>query len=164
MAQSITWTEGMSVGVPALDTDHKCLIKMIGLLDENDEDAWQHGFDPMLKALLLYSRFHFAREERVMQACKFPAARFHSSEHWSFVRHIQAIRRQEGADLEVKAPSRAVIRGLKDYLSNWLFHHILIQDMAFKPYVAEQDEIEAFARAAAPQFKSAQIAATLARA
>jgi hypothetical protein len=29
-----------------------------------------------------------------------------------------------------------VAKGLFDYLTEWLRHHILIQDMAYKPYVS----------------------------
>ncbi len=33
----------------------------------------------------------------------------------------------------------AIIRELLDYLKSWLNHHILIQDMAYKPYVQDND-------------------------
>lgn len=158
------WSDAMSLGVPALDTDHKCLVKMINLLDEDNEETWRAGIDPMLKALLLYSRFHFSREERVMQACDFPGTRFHAAEHWNFIREIQRLRRQQEESGHIVKPTRGLIRSLRGYLTDWLFHHILIQDMAFKPYVSEQEGIEDYARAAAPPMKVAEIAVGLARA
>ena len=35
----------------------------------------------------------------------------------------------------VSVADAAIIRELLDYLKTWLDHHILIQDMAYKPYV-----------------------------
>jgi len=32
------WTEAMSVGVPALDADHRCLVRIINLLEDADGD------------------------------------------------------------------------------------------------------------------------------
>lgn len=94
-----------------------------------------------------------------MIACDFPAVRFHASEHWNFIRTIQRLRRsQEGK------PNRAMVRELRDYLSDWLLHHILIQDMAIRPYISDVDSIDAYARAAAPNLQAVEAACALARA
>jgi hemerythrin-like metal-binding protein len=136
----------MSVGVPAIDSDHKCLIRIIDLLDEiHDQEDSQRMIDTVLDTLLVYSRHHFAREERVLAACRFPGRAFHHSEHQGFAQHIQSLRKRFSGKGDLKMASE-----LLDYLVGWLRHHILIQDMAFKPYVAGKPRAEQVARLSGP--------------
>jgi hemerythrin-like metal-binding protein len=139
------WTEAMSVGVPALDSDHKCLVRIINILRELDrkEDP-KATIEVVLEALKLYGRNHFRREERVMDAVRFPGGAFHRAEHQNFVRHIEFLRSKFAND---KMEST---RELYDYLTGWLRHHILIQDMAYKPYVSNAPNAENIANEAAP--------------
>jgi hemerythrin-like metal-binding protein len=139
------WTEAMSVGVPALDSDHKCLVRIINILRELDrkEDP-KATIEVVLEALKLYGRNHFRREERVMDAVRFPGGAFHRAEHQNFVRHIEFLRSKFAND---KMEST---RELYDYLTGWLRHHILIQDMAYKPYVSNASNAENIANEAAP--------------
>jgi hemerythrin-like metal-binding protein len=121
----------MSVGVPALDADHRCLVRIINLLAEVDHGAEARStIETVLETLAMYARYHFAREERVMEACGFPASTFHRAEHEDFTGHIHGLR----VDLAGRA-SPHLAKELLDYLTQWLRHHILIQDMAYKPYV-----------------------------
>jgi len=140
------WSKEMSVGVSALDSDHKCLIRIIDLLhDIRDHEDSQRMIETVLDTLLVYGRHHFAREERVMAACRFPGHAFHHSEHQGFAKHIKSLRNRFKGKGDPKMASE-----LLDYLSNWLRHHILIQDMAFKPYVAGNPQAEGVALAVGP--------------
>jgi len=140
------WSKEMSVGVAALDSDHKCLIRIIDLLhDIRDHEDSQRMIETVLDTLLLYGRHHFAREERVMAACRFPGRAFHHSEHQGFAKRIQGLRKRFKGKGDPKMASE-----LLDYLSDWLRHHILIQDMAFKPFVVGKPQAEDVARAAGP--------------
>lgn len=135
----------MSVGVPALDSDHKCLVRIINILRELDrkEDP-KATVEVVLEALKVYGRNHFRREERVMDAVRFPGGAFHRAEHQNFVRHIEFLRSKFASG---KMEST---RELYDYLTGWLRHHILIQDMAYKPYVRNAPNAENVANEAAP--------------
>ena len=135
----------MSVGVPALDADHKCLVRIINILRELDrEEDTRVTVETVLDSLKLYGRTHFKREERVMDAVRFPGSAFHRAEHQNFVRHIEILRSKfTGGHME---PTRE----LYDYLTGWLRHHILIQDMAYKPYVSNVASAESVAKEAAP--------------
>ena len=140
------WSKEMSVGVDAIDSDHKCLIRIINLLhDIRDEEDARRMIGTVLDTLLVYSRHHFSREERVMAACNFLGRSFHHSEHQGFAKYIRGLRnRFRGAG------DPGMASELLDYLSGWLRHHILIQDMAFKPCVAGKPRAEEAARAAGP--------------
>jgi hemerythrin len=57
--------------------------------------------------------------------------------------HIQGVRKRFRGAADPRMASE-----LLEYLTDWLRHHILIQDMAFKPYVAGKPRAEEVARAA----------------
>jgi hemerythrin len=46
---------------------------------------------------------------------------------------------------------------LLEYLTGWLRHHILIQDMAFKPYVLGVSRVDDIAQAAGPPLLDLQL-------
>lgn len=130
---AFAWTEAMSVGVPALDADHRCLVRIINLLEEAGPGD-SRLIETVINTLGSYCQYHFAREEQVMSACSFPALAFHRHEHEGFCRAI--------ADINARKADAATAEELLDFLKAWLLHHILIQDMAYKPYVADAPDVE----------------------
>ena len=140
----------MSVGVPALDNDHRCLVKVVNLLQSIKEDeSAEKVVLTVLDTLKLYGRNHFRREERVMQAIRFPGTEFHRAEHQGFAQYIEGLRsRYSGRD------DSGVAAELFEYLTGWLRHHILIQDMAYKPYVGAVAGLDTVASGAAPGLPS----------
>ena len=129
------WSESMSVGEPLLDADHKSLFLLINRLHEKLEA----GADPaalgdVFERLINYINFHFQREEMVMKACGYPEAKAHREEHAGFAKYVHEMRERYAREAD-----EAIIRELLDYLKTWLDHHILIQDMAYKPYVQDND-------------------------
>mgnify|MGYP001176904444 CR=1 FL=1 len=133
------WTEAMSVGVAALDADHRCLVRIINLLNDAQGNDTGRVIGIVMDTLAAYARFHFAREEQVMSACGFPALAVHSLEHEEFCRTIAAMAK-EGV-----GPAAAA--DLLEYLKGWLLHHILIQDMAYRPYIADSSDFSALSSA-----------------
>lgn len=140
---AFAWSQAMSVGVPALDADHRCLVRIISLLQDVEAEESQRVIDMVLDTLVVYGRYHFAREEQVMRGCGFPALDFHQREHRDFTRFIAGLRGQA----ETKQ-GRTAAQALLEYLITWLRHHILIQDMAYKPYVGDVQAAESLARQA----------------
>jgi hemerythrin len=148
----MTWTSAMSVGLPELDEDHRVLIRIINQLAESATDDDHVGvLRQCLYSLLRYAEFHFAREEKVMTACDFPALTHHKQEHRAFTDHMQALAKA----LEEDEPPTAEIvnQDLLDYLKDWLNHHILIEDMSYRRLV----ERNASARDAARSFRASEI-------
>lgn len=140
------WSEAMSVGVEALDADHRCMIRIINLLHslQSDTDATA-VVNQVLETLKAYGRVHFKREERVMEVARFPGAAFHQGEHQGFMKYMELLRARYG-----RSDDPTLARDLFDYLTGWLRHHILIQDMAYKPYVSNVAKLEGIADGAAP--------------
>jgi hemerythrin len=146
------WTSAMSVGVEELDNDHKVLIKVINDLDANaGSESRRDVVRQCLLALRRYAEFHFAREEKVMSACNYPSLDVHKGEHRDFVKQIQEVTARFDAGPEDVAG--IVNQELLGYLKNWLNHHILIEDMAYRPQVERSAE----AKEAAKTFKAAEV-------
>ncbi len=165
------WTPGMSVGVPELDDDHKVLIRVINQLAENAEsDGRPAVLRQCLYALMRYAEYHFGREEEVMNACGFPELSAHREEHQRFIAKIRRVAASfeqveggldagaGGADKDAASIKDAktgarLDEELLDFLKNWLNHHILVIDMAYRPLVENRPE----AREAAQAFKAADV-------
>ena len=146
------WTPAMSVGIPELDADHRVLIKVINQLADNaDNTDRAKVLRQCFYALLRYTEFHFTREEQVMEACGFPAIDHHKHEHRVFTERMRELARRFDDD-EVLAVD-IVNDQLFSYLKDWLNHHILIQDLAYRRYAEPHSE----ARTAAKTFRASEI-------
>lgn len=148
----IQWTEAMSVGLEELDEDHRMLIRVINQLDANaGGDGRRETLRQCLNSLRRYAEFHFAREEKVLTTVNFPGIGVQQDEHRDFVARIQDVARRFEA---TEGPAPDVIdRDLLNFLRDWLSHHILIEDMAYRPYV----ERNADAQETAQGFKAAEV-------
>ena len=140
------WTVAMSVGVPELDEDHQGLIGIINALAaEAEGDADPQAVRSSLLGLQRYALVHFEREEKVMKACGFPHLGVHQGEHRDFTLTMQGILARFGEDpggLAATVAAQAL-----DFLKGWLTHHILLEDMAYKPYAEQRlDEARAAAQ------------------
>ena len=143
------WTQAMSVGVPELDEDHQGLIEIINDLAVHSAGAAEpKAVRVCLTRLQRYALIHFGREEKVMTACGFPHLGVHQEEHRAFVLTMQGFNQSLQGDPGALAGRLA--EEILDYLKNWLNHHILLEDMAYKPFARER---LADVRAAAKSFR-----------
>lgn len=147
----LEWTKDMSVGVPELDADHRILVATINRLEANVKDPERRNIvRQSLYALMRYAEVHFKREEGVMFACGFPELEHHKSEHREFaekIRHL-AHRIDDDPDEAVAIISERFL----DFLKDWFHNHVLIEDMAYRPYAKGKAACEA-----ARSFRTAEI-------
>jgi len=137
------WSESMSVGVALLDSDHKALIDTIDRLHFAVEAGEAPEIlDQIFDALVAYVEHHFAREEAVLAACAYPGAAAHKAEHLKFAQDMRYTR-----DRYFRGEEAAIGRELLDYLKNWLSQHILVEDMAYRPYAEGKSQAEQAAEA-----------------
>lgn len=139
-----TWSQDMSVGVDLIDSDHQALIALINELHEAvetaREDAVEDENNPSLPRdtfdrLIDYIELHFVREEAVMKACDYPDFRKHQVEHERFTHQIRYTRDRYLRGEETEAAEKLLL-----FLKNWLRHHILVEDMAYRPLVEGNEE------------------------
>ena len=127
----VQWSSRFELGVPFIDADHKVLV---GLLNRMHDASRSSGdltdLGGILSALVDYTRYHFAREERAQDASGYPDVDEHREQHARLAiearRLFEAYRRDPGG---------IDIGDLLDFLSDWLMDHILLHDMAIKPYL-----------------------------
>ncbi len=127
----ITWTEEMSVGVKALDDDHKMLIEMMNKLNDGILAGQSNlALEDVVESLVRYTRLHFAREERLFAQAGYPSSAAHKAEHDLMTRRILNLqmRFENGQALELSMEAMA-------FLKNWLTHHILSSDMQYKSHL-----------------------------
>lgn len=140
------WTESMSVGVDLIDSDHKALIDLINLLHESiSGERSTQSLQDVFDRLIAYTEIHFAREEKVMQACGFPGLTPHQDEHAEFTERVYEIRTKLQAGDDSPISDELLV-----YLKRWLNAHILIQDMAYKPYASDNDSVAEVAQSFGP--------------
>ena len=81
---NVEWNEGMSVGVEAIDSDHKALLLVI---NEVNESLGSDDADILIKEIFekleKYIKQHFQREERLLEQCDYSELDDHKKQHCS---------------------------------------------------------------------------------
>ena len=134
----------MSVGVAKLDQDHQTLIELINRIAEADDSPVTHTriIPEVLVVLMAYTVFHFQREERVMAACGYPEMDTHREEHWALTREVHLLQRRFSDD-----PHALTREEVLSFLTGWLNHHVLLQDLDYKNYCAGKPQADVAAEA-----------------
>ncbi|MCW8836239.1 MAG: bacteriohemerythrin [Rhodospirillales bacterium] len=124
------WNDSLSVGVSLVDEDHKLLIDLVNQMHDSIGDPEERAtLGTVLATLIEYTKFHFAREEGVMEACGYPMLDKHREEHAKLTQQVD--------DLEKKYKTGDAHVGdeVMDFLKRWLTEHIMKSDTAFVPAV-----------------------------
>lgn len=116
----ITWSDRLSVGIPAIDNQHKKLVDMINQLhDAQREGQGKAALDKIFAAMADYTREHFTFEEKMLAAANYPQLTEHKRLHGEFLTRLTAMQARQqqatqvGLSLEVMS-----------FLRDWLVKHI----------------------------------------
>jgi hemerythrin-like metal-binding protein len=126
----LTWKESYSVGIAALDEDHKRLLNLINQLQtaahyHTSDDYEQEAFD----ALVDYTRTHFQREEALMEQYGFPGLDAHRRQHQAMIAEVGKLVAAYQEDRD------ATIEGAIRYLQQWLLKHINGTDREYSEFL-----------------------------
>ena len=128
----IIWRSRMSVGVERIDEDHRQLIRCLNELDQ----AINHAqYDPRTVAktllrLVEYTKSHFDREEKLMQAVDYPDFAAHKRQHDAARQALHEVSREFMA-----TQTKAAAERIYDFTADWLLHHIVMIDTKITPFV-----------------------------
>lgn len=125
------WTPNLSVGVTAIDLEHKELINRIDALYEagkNRKSAEYVG--GLLVFLQDYTKTHFAHEETYMQSIHYPGYDQQKQQHTAFIDHLAKLQQE----FDKAGGSLLVILDANQFLLNWLTKHITILDKQIGEY------------------------------
>jgi len=122
----LTWNDSYSVGVKTIDKQHSGLFGMVNELHADMmKGQAQSVVGPLLDKLAKYTVQHFAHEERMMDAAKFPGLATHRAHHSDLTRQVgdfMARYKRGDGTLNIQ---------LLRFLSDWLTRHIQHEDKEY---------------------------------
>lgn len=129
----IEWDESFSVGVKAMDDQHKKLIDLINQLHDAMKAGQGSKEAPViLKSLVDYTHYHFEAEEKMLEKGVYPGLLNQQKMHKVFVEQIE----QYQADLATKSLTMGV--KLSEFLKSWLMTHISVEDKKYGKFMNEK--------------------------
>lgn len=128
----INWKKKYSMGVEALDNQHKALI---GILNDFHAAMLKGQGENIAGQLLLrlknYTREHFPAEERLLESVKFPELAQHRAYHRGLMEKLEEFTaRHEKGDY-------GMYISLLHFIRDWQTRHLLQHDREYIPYLAE---------------------------
>jgi hemerythrin len=132
-SQFLIWKEEYSVGIESIDKDHKKLLQLINRLQTSSIYQTGEAFDQeALKELIEYTKFHFAREEKMMEENGYPEFAAHKQQHINMTDQVVKKIKDYEADQE------KTIDDLLEYLQKWLINHINGTDKKYSAFLLEK--------------------------
>lgn len=128
----ISWKKSFSIGIQAIDDQHKKLVEIINELYEAQRlGTSQSIICDVLIRLDDYTKYHFNMEEMMQHANMYPDLSNHKKEHQEFIDRLTLLKRD--------AKKNNLLLSLKtlDYLKNWTINHILGSDRDFGEYLKD---------------------------
>lgn len=126
----ITWSDAYSVGVGAMDEQHKGLVKALNELHAAMiEGKHKDATGPLLDRLLDYTRSHFSAEEQLLRRAKYPGTADQESMHKSLTGQVEKfIERHRKGEIALNVD-------LLTFLRDWLLNHIQKSDRDYGPWL-----------------------------
>ena len=128
----LQWEPRYSVGIAAMDAQHHRLIDLINTLHEAmvNGDA-NNVLGTILHELVLYTKTHFAAEERLMRDAGYPGLEAHQRLHAMLVDRVATLMLQHNNG------AAALSISTSKFLKDWLVIHIQDQDQAYGKAIVE---------------------------
>ena len=126
----MTWNDSLSVGVDAMDMQHKKLVNLVNqLFDSMKEGKGKQVLGGILSELVSYTNTHFTAEEKLMQEHGYPEVDSHKALHRDLLAKVG------GFCDKFKAGDLGISISLCDFLQEWLKVHISGQDRQYAKHV-----------------------------
>ena len=129
----VTWDDSYSVGIEAIDDDHKQLLTLINNLQTAVFYPTGEAFERQaLKELVDYTKYHFKREEDLLQENGYPDYEPHKQEHEAMIAKVREFCQAYEKDRE------GTIDDLTRFLKTWLIDHINGTDQRYASFLHEK--------------------------
>jgi hemerythrin-like metal-binding protein len=130
----IAWTEKYSTGNPLVDAYHNIFFQMVQEFGASLQDEKSAPMADRVAFLVDYTFMHFASEERLMERAAYPDLEAHREVHLRFRERVQAIHQQFQEN-----PGALKAEEVLALVQDWFAHHILGEDLRFKPWVLVEE-------------------------
>ena len=126
------WKEEYSVGVKAIDDQHKELFNLGNMIynkiKSNNKDKME-DVKLIIKRLREYTIYHFEYEESLMEKYNYRDYFQHQNSHKDF---IDALDNMEDLDMLINQDKALV--DMLNFVLEWITKHILKEDMQYKEF------------------------------
>ena len=130
-SELVLWSPSFSVGVKIVDDQHKGLFDLVNEMFNHvigDEVAERAYFQKVIQEAIEYIKIHFATEEKIMIATKFPGYTEHKKAHDSFVLAVfDNIK-------DYEAGKKFTLATFTRFLKEWILTHIAVMDKGYFEY------------------------------
>jgi len=119
----LEWTDALTVGLPAIDDQHKQLFAICAdLLESIDRGEGEAVLKDIFDRMKAYTEYHFKAEEAYMKSLDYPDLEAHASEHVLLLVRVNTLWRllQSGENLSPQ--------GVSLFLRDWIFEHVMHRD------------------------------------
>ncbi len=129
----MNWDNSLSVGVDAMDAQHKKLVNLTNqLFDAMKEGKGKEVLEGVLTELVSYTKEHFSAEERLMQEYNYPALAAQKAQHQELLTQVSDFCNK------FNAGQLAISIDLCDFLQKWLKVHICQEDKQYGQHINAQ--------------------------
>jgi len=129
-SNQVEWREEYSVGIEHIDNDHKKLISLLNNFTIAYDYAMSESFEKdALNELIGYTKYHFEREEKMMEDNDYPDVVAHKAQHKVMIEQVEKfvqLYNNQGHD---------ALDEISSFLSDWLINHINGTDKQYSEHL-----------------------------
>jgi diguanylate cyclase (GGDEF)-like protein/hemerythrin-like metal-binding protein len=132
------WNDGMSVGIDAIDEDHKNIIAIIAKLSyAKNEDASKQTITAIFTELEHSIVTHFGKEEELLEQSCYADIIAHKANHQKFIEQLPILKK-EWLTENCRETSDKIIT----FLQQWIVNDILVEDLNYASSVKTMDDLD----------------------
>jgi hemerythrin len=128
LLELVSWSNALSCGVKIIDDQHKGLVDLVNEMFNHvtgNQTQELDYFNRVIHETVNYVKVHFATEEKIMIATKYPGYADHKKEHDIFVLNVvENIK-------DYQAGKRLTLSSFTKYLKEWILSHIAVMDKGY---------------------------------
>lgn len=127
----ITWDESMSVGIRAMDAQHRLILGQVNRLGRcMAAGCGRTSMSGVISRLVVFATEHFRAEEAMLKLIGYPELEEHHAGHSAF--KLQMMRFDNAFAAQVSGVEELLL----EYLRDWWTDHIIVEDMKYKGLVS----------------------------
>jgi len=121
----ISWSPVLSLGVDAIDAEHK---KLIDISNELLKAVKKQDLKGIALRFHEYTVIHFANEENYMERIKYPGLEKHKKEHADLKKAVKTYQDELFHQGDITEDE------VHQFIKNWLVNHVINSDLNIKKY------------------------------
>jgi hemerythrin len=130
-SELIAWSKTFSCGIKIIDDQHREFIDLVNEMFHHatGDDKHEHEyFNRVMKQAVKYIRIHFATEEKIMSAMRYPGFTEHKRNHDMFV--LKVIENIQNYEDE----KHYTLYSFTKFLKDWVLSHVGVMDKEYFIY------------------------------